>query len=272
MRCFKELDGQHIQILKSIEKNSRKITNSVHLHDLVKEKMVVLNKKKYTLTYKGYDHLALDHFQKKGLGKIINQIDIGKESDIYLAEMNGELVAVKMYRIGRTSYRKTENRDDFKLDMYKKSFLYCKKEYKIMKELQTIGELNEQKNENNGDSSIKNIAEVIGYNRNVLITKYYKCKPLVKTRIDDLDFYYNKLMDLLVYLYNLGYIHGDYNEYNILIHQNDLILVDFPQTIKTDAKTATDTLQKDIDCIKEYFMRKYRYQNERNILDEIATQ
>lgn len=252
MRYFKELDQTHIQILKSVEKNTKKIRDSVHLRDLIKEKMVVFNKK-YELTYKGYDHLALAYFRKKGLGKIINQIDIGKESDIFLAEMNGQMVAVKMYRIGRTSYRKTENRDDFKLDMYKKSFLYCKKEYKIMKEL---------KNDN--------IAEVIGYNRNILITKYYKCKPLVKTRLDDLDFYYNKLMDLLISLHTLGYVHGDFNEYNILVSDENIVLVDFPQAVKINTENAQEALEKDIQCIKEYFQRKYRYTNDRNILTELT--
>lgn len=251
MKYFKELDHIHLQILKNVERGIRKITDSVHLSDLIKDKMIIFDKK-YSLTYKGYDHLALAYFKKKGLGKIINQIDIGKESDIFLAEMNGQKVAVKMYRIGRTSYRKTENRDNIKIDMYKRSFLYCKKEYKIMKEL-----------ENN------NIAEVLGYNRNILITKYYNCKPLVKTRIDDLDYYYNKLMDLIINIYNLGYIHGDFNEYNILVKENELILVDFPQAIKINSPNADDLLKKDIQCVKEYFLRKFRYTNERDIFDEI---
>ncbi|KRH93051.1 Serine/threonine protein kinase [Pseudoloma neurophilia] len=254
MKYFKELDDIHVQILKKIEKNGKKINDSVHLRDLIKEKMVVFDKK-YILTYKGYDHLALQFFKRKGLGKIINQIDIGKESDIFLAEMNGQLVAVKMYRIGRTSYRKTENRDNFKLDMYKKSFLYCKREYQIMKEL---------KNDN--------IAEVVGYNRNVLITKYYDCRPMVKTRLDDLDYFYNKLFDLLVSLYALGYVHGDFNEYNILVKEKELILIDFPQAVKINTKNATEILEKDVQCIKEYFLRKYRYTNERNLLEEIQQQ
>lgn len=251
MKYFKELDHIHIQILKNVEKGIRKITDSIHLRDLIKEKMIVFDKK-YSLTYKGYDHLALAYFKNKGLGKIINQIDIGKESDIFLAEMNGYKVAVKMYRIGRTSYRKTENRDNIRIDMYKRSFLYCKKEYKIMKELQH-------------DS----IAEVIGYNRNILITKYYNCRPLVKTRIDDLDFYYNKLIDLIINIHNLGYVHGDFNEYNILVKQDDLILIDFPQAIRTSSSKANETLKKDIQCVKEYFLRKYRYTNERDVLNEL---
>lgn len=249
MKYFKNLDDEHLKILKNIEKR-KKIKDSIFLTDLIKQKLVACNKR-YDLTYKGYDHLALAHFKKMGFTKIINQIDIGKESDIFLGEMNSNLVAVKMYRIGRTSFRRTEDRDNFKTDMYKKSFIYCKREYKIMKELK------------------KDVAEVIGYNRNVLITRYYNCRPMVKTKLDDLDFYYNKILDLAVSLYKRGYVHGDFNEFNILVNEKELVLVDFPQAVTVDNKNALKTLEKDILCIKEYFQRKYRYENQRNILNEI---
>lgn len=256
MKCFKELGDNHISILKSIERGRQKIRNDIFLRDLLKDKMIVFDKK-YHLTYKSYDHLAIAHFKKNGLKRIINQIDIGKESDIYLGEMDGLMVAVKMYRIGRKSYRKTEARDDanIKKNMYKRSMLYCKKEYDIMKTLKS-----------------ESIAVPIGYNRHVLITKYYDCKPLVRTRLTDLDYFYNKSMDLIVDLYSMGYIHGDFNEYNILVNGEEIILIDFPQAINVDDERAREYLERDIKCVKEYFKRKYRYVNERDSLNEIFFQ
>lgn len=251
MKYFRELEQQHLQILKNIEMNRTKIKDSVFLRDLMKEKMIIFDKK-YQLTYKGYDHLALSYFKKKGFQRIISQIDIGKESDIFLGEMNNDFVAIKMYRIGRTSYRRTEKRDEIKINMYKRSFFYCKKEFKIMREIQ-----------------IENVAKVIGYNRHILITKYYECKPMVRTRLDNLDFYYNKIMDLIISLYKIGYVHGDFNEYNILINNQNLVLVDFPQAVYIEDVKSIEMLKKDIECIKCYFERKYRYKNERNIMNEL---
>ncbi|ELA47062.1 atypical/RIO/RIO2 protein kinase [Vavraia culicis subsp. floridensis] len=252
MKCFKDLNEKHVKILKEVEKNARNVKQDVYLRDLLKERMIIYDKK-YVLTYKGYDHLALAHFKKKGLSRIVDQIDIGKESDIYLGEMNGSLVAVKMYRIGRTSYRKTENRDNIKMDMYKRSMMYCQREYKILRSLTS-----------------ENIAVPVGCNRHVLITRYYDCKPLVKTRLDDLDYFYNKLMDLVVELYSMGYVHGDFNEYNVLIKEKQIIMVDFPQCIPVTDPRAGEYLRRDVQCVKEYFERKYRYVNERDAVNEIA--
>lgn len=251
MKYFKDLNNNHIKTLKMVEKQAKHIKYDKILRDLVKEKMVMYDKK-YALTYKGYDHLVLAHFKKKGLTRVIDQIDIGKESDIYLGEMNGERVVLKMYRIGRTSYRRTENRDITKMCMYKRSMMYCKKEYDILKLL-------------NGN----NIVEIIDYNRHCLVTKYYECKPLVRTKLTDLDYFYNKLMDIIVDLYKMGYIHGDFNEYNVLIDCDRPILIDFPQCISIKTYQAIDVLRRDIRCIQEYFKRKYRYTNERNVLSEI---
>lgn len=50
----------------------------------------------------------------------------------------------------------------------------------------------------------------------------------------DVDSLYNKLMDLIVKLANHGVIHGDFNEFNIMIDNEDHpILIDFPQMVST---------------------------------------
>lgn len=46
---------------------------------------------------------------------------------------------------------------------------------------------------------------------------------------------YNELMSLIVKLAQYGLIHGDFNEFNILIKSNgDPILIDFPQMVSID--------------------------------------
>ena len=51
---------------------------------------------------------------------------------------------------------------------------------------------------------------------------------------------YSSLMDLIVRLAHAGLIHGDYNEFNILIHRvtGDPDVIDFPQMVSTSHENA----------------------------------
>jgi RIO kinase 2 len=50
---------------------------------------------------------------------------------------------------------------------------------------------------------------------------------------------YSTLMDLLVKLANHGLIHGDFNEFNILINDDEEItLIDFPQMVSIEHENA----------------------------------
>ena len=50
---------------------------------------------------------------------------------------------------------------------------------------------------------------------------------------------YNDLMNLIVKLANHGLIHGDFNEFNLMIDDNDQVtLIDFPQMVSTSHSNA----------------------------------
>lgn len=51
---------------------------------------------------------------------------------------------------------------------------------------------------------------------------------------------YSELMDLIVRFAQAGLIHGDFNEFNILIHREtgDPIVIDFPQMVSTSHENA----------------------------------
>lgn len=60
------------------------------------------------------------------------------------------------------------------------------------------------------------------------------------TEIENLDNLYDDLMNLIVQLGNAGVIHGDFNEFNIMLKNDGKpVLIDFPQMVSTshaDAK------------------------------------
>lgn len=57
--------------------------------------------------------------------------------------------------------------------------------------------------------------------------------------VEDVETLYNDLMDLIVRLGNAGVIHGDFNEFNIMITDDAKpILIDFPQMVSTSHQNA----------------------------------
>lgn len=54
------------------------------------------------------------------------------------------------------------------------------------------------------------------------------------TAVEDVEGLYDELMGLIVRLGNCGVIHGDFNEFNIMIDEHGHpIIIDFPQMVST---------------------------------------
>lgn len=52
---------------------------------------------------------------------------------------------------------------------------------------------------------------------------------------------YSKLMNLIVRLAKYGLIHGDFNEFNILVtEEEEIVLIDFPQMVSTSHPNAEE--------------------------------
>lgn len=53
-------------------------------------------------------------------------------------------------------------------------------------------------------------------------------------------------------------IHGDFNEFNLMIDANERItMIDFPQMVSTDHENAELYFDRDVQCIRTLFERKY---------------
>lgn len=80
------------------------------LGDLMEYGLVAYEKQKayegYRLTWKGSDYIALQSLMKRGLLDMVGcRIGVGKEADVHIASCNGRTVALKIHRLGRTSFR-----------------------------------------------------------------------------------------------------------------------------------------------------------------------
>lgn len=87
---------------------------------------------------------------------------------------------------------------------------------------------------------------------------------------------YSDLMDLIVRLARSGLIHGDFNEFNILIRETtekapdsdedvvtgvQPILIDFPQMVSTSHPNAEYYFNRDVECIRTFFKKRFRYES-----------
>lgn len=94
------------------------------------------------MTYSGYDILALNVLQARGLITAVgSKIGMGKEADIYMAQTpDGDQVVLKFHRLGRTSFKAVKNKRDYLKTRTSVSWLYMSrlsalKEFAFMKAL-----------------------------------------------------------------------------------------------------------------------------------------
>lgn len=69
-------------------------------------------------------------------------------------------------------------------------------------------------------------------------------------------------MNLIIKFGNLGVIHGDFNEFNIMITEDEKpVVIDFPQMISTLHPQAEMYFNRDVNCIRHFFRRRFNYES-----------
>ena len=77
------------------------------------------------------------------------------------------------------------------------------------------------------------------------------------TEVEDPADLYDQLMNLLLKFANHGVIHGDFNEFNIMITDDGKpIVIDFPQMVSTEHKEAEELFDRDVTCLRDFFRRR----------------
>ncbi|XP_078252576.1 serine/threonine-protein kinase RIO2 [Rhinoraja longicauda] len=230
------------------------------LLELVKHKLLAFERTKmvqgYRLTNTGYDYLALKTLSARNVvNSVGNQMGVGKESDIYIvANEEEQQLALKLHRLGRTSFRNLKNKRDYHKHRQKMSWLYLSrlaamKEYAYMKALYDRG---------------FPVPKPVDFNRHAIIMELLNGYPLCQVhRLNNPAATYNELMELIVKLANHGLIHGDFNEFNMMINDDDRVtMIDFPQMVSTSHLNAEWYFNRDVKCIRDFFIRRFNYESE----------
>jgi len=57
-------------------------------------------------------------------------------------------------------------------------------------------------------------------------------------------------------LYSAGLIHGDLSEYNLIIHDGELVVIDLGQAVTVHHPNSDDFLQRDCENVASFFRRQ----------------
>ncbi|KAK9751977.1 Rio2, N-terminal [Popillia japonica] len=230
------------------------------LKDLCKHRLLSYERGKkydgYRLTNMGYDYLALQTLSKRNVvSSFGNQIGVGKESNIYIvANTDHAELCLKLHRLGRTCFRNVKDKRDYHKHRKSASWLYLSrisatKEFAYMKALY--------------DRKFP-VPKPIDFNRHCVVMELIAGKPLTNVmEVDNVEALYDELMNLIVRLADSGVIHGDFNEFNIMLTEDEHpIIIDFPQMVSTLHPNAEMFFNRDVTCIRDFFKRRFGYESE----------
>lgn len=249
-----------ISKMRSISGTNRSIS------DLAKLKLIskVRNAKYdgYRLTYNGIDYLALKALlNQEIIYSVGNTIGVGKESDILqVSDKRGIAKVMKIHRLGRTSFQTVKNKRDYLKNSNQGtnwmhlSKLAASKEYQFLAMLHSKG---------------FNVPQTYGCSRHVVVMDLIDGYPMRRLRKHkNIPKLYSDLMMFIIKLANSGLIHCDFNEFNIMMKNEEVlegdddcgfVVIDFPQSISIEHKEAEFYFKRDVDCIRRFFKKKLKY-------------
>jgi len=153
--------------------------------------------------------------------------------------------------LGRTSFRTIKINRDYLGHRKSASWLYLSrlaslKEYSYMKALFESG---------------FPVPRPIEYNRHAVLMELIP--GTILNNIKDLAHpgkVYRQLMDIITKFAQHGLIHCDFNEFNIMVKEDEsIVVIDFPQMVSIDHINAEMYFNRDVDCIRIFFERRFSY-------------
>jgi RIO kinase 2 len=210
----------------------------------------------YQLKFDGYDILAIDTLVKRGTIEALGEvIGVGKES-VVIAAMGLRPVAIKFHREGRSSFKQVKRSRQHLTDIETENFswlyaamLAAKREYDALEKL----------------FPAVRVPEPVDYNRHAVVMSVAGGVEMAKANLIDPEWYLDRTLEEIKNAYAVGMIHSDLSEYNVMVRDDGITIIDWPQYVAVGAKTSDEMLARDVGNILTYFERKYRIKRD---LDE----
>ncbi|ELZ76455.1 serine protein kinase RIO [Haloferax larsenii] len=181
-------------------------------------------------------------------------ISTGKEANVYEALGAEETdVAVKIYRINASDFR--HMRDYLEGDPRFESIgndkgqvvrAWVRKEFANLERAQRAG---------------VRVPKPIAVQRNVLVMELVglvedRARRLSEVNVENPDTAYEVTREYMRRLHRAGLVHGDLSEYNLIIHEGELVVIDLGQAVTVHHPNAEEFLRRDCRNIAKFFQRQ----------------
>ncbi|WP_254536617.1 serine/threonine-protein kinase Rio1 [Halomarina litorea] len=180
-------------------------------------------------------------------------LSTGKEASVYEALGPEGTVAAKVYRISASDFKQMRDYLDgdprfegIGSDKAKVVLAWVRKEYANLKRAQAAG---------------VRVPDPIAVERNVLLMEYIgvedqRARRLAEVTIENPQTAFEVVREYTRRLYDAGLVHGDLSEYNIVVHDGELVVIDLGQAVTVHHPNARDFLERDCRNVAKFFARQ----------------
>lgn len=188
-------------------------------------------------------------------------ISTGKEANVYIALsgerarriVDGEEVALKVYRISASDFR--HMRDYLEGDPRFEEIRGDKKAVVLAWTRKEFANL-----ERAHDAGVR-VPRPIAVERNALVMELIgeevdRARRLDEVEITNPDTAYEVVREYMRRLYRAGLVHGDLSQFNILVHEGELVIIDVGQAVTVHHPNADDFLERDCVNVASFFSRQ----------------
>lgn len=180
-------------------------------------------------------------------------LSTGKEANVYVAAADEGEVAVKVYRINASDFRAMREYldgdprfDGIGSDKKKVVVAWTKKEFANLRRARAAG---------------VRVPEPIAVQRNVLVMELVghaddRARRLNEVDVENPETAYTVVREYMRRLYRAGLIHGDLSEYNMIVHDGELAVIDLGQAVTVHHPNAGEFLERDCVNVATFFTRQ----------------
>ena len=176
-------------------------------------------------------------------------VSSGKEANIVEADGRDGEIALKIYRIATSSFQDMrkylEGDPRFEGARSKKELVveWVRREFSNLKRASEAG---------------VRVPEPVAHERNVLVSEFVgedgvRSPRLQEVEIENPETCYEVVLEYASRLHDAGLVHGDLSEYNVLVHDGDLVVIDMGQTVRVEHPHADDMLENDCENVARFF-------------------
>ena len=259
------------------------------------------------------------HFENSNLSDNDNSIDSDNDKDkdfedeelvkcVQVSPAEYQERVLKIQRLGRTSFRTVKTNRDYLQHRSSCSWLYLSRlaaglEYRFMKALKGVG---------------LPVPKPLDWSRHCVVMEFINGTLLEHVRLrnrhcnndfeddeisdqdkeepeeqegiqnkaidyineDDVPGLYTRLMELISELASYGLIHGDFNEFNLLLTRPSPssnsqsprvtpVIIDFPQMVSIDHQNAEYYFNRDVECIRTFFSKRFDFTNDSGLFEAV---